>query len=296
MTKLQCMIVVLGLALLTAPPASAQRKTGGLPPRPANGFTLVASDLLISSGFMDYLKPLFERQTGILIAIAPLPAGQALALAEHGGADALFLDDRDGELAFLAAGHAADRYDVMYGELIMVGPKRDPAGVNGMTSAIEALRLIATAEAQFLTRDDDSGVARAERRLWEEAGIDVRDGGRGWYRSTGADMPKSLAMAANLDAYALTDLASWLKFVDRRNLVVQVADDPRLIHQFGVLLINPERHPDTRTAPVKTFIEWLELESTQQAIARFTVGDILPYGPNFGKWEAEEGGQKEQGG
>lgn len=263
-------------ATLMAAPALAETRDAG------KGLTLVASDNLRENGFLQYLKPLFEKRHGIAITILIRGAGMALSRAQRGEADALLIDDFEGEQRIVAAGHGTSRNDVMYGELIVVGPAADPAGIRGMASVIDALQLIATAESPFLSRGDDSGIDRAERRYWEEAGIDA-GGSNAWYKVTGADMRTTLGMAHAQQAYTVTDRATWLAFKGRGGLAVAVAGDPRMIHQYGVVPINPEKHAGVNGKAAATFVEWLGSKSAQDAIARFMVAGEAPYVPNFGQ-------------
>ena len=276
-------IGVLAAALFMASPAVAEGNKTAPAAAKDKTLTLVVTGSLQESGFFQYIRPLFEKRHGIAVTVIAGSAGEALSRAQRGKADAVLVDDFEGEQRIVAAGHGAGRSDVMYDNLVIVGPAEDPAGISGLASVIEALKLIATAEAPFLSRGDDSGVDRAERRFWDEAGIATGDESGGWYTLTGADMRTTLGMAAVQNAYTVTDRASWLAFKARRGLGVVVEGDPRLIHQFGIITVNPKKHAGIKAEAAITFVEWLGSEAAQKAIATFTVGGEAPYTPNFGQ-------------
>ena len=273
----------LAAALLLSSPALAERKEAAPAADVGKTLTLVVTSSLQESGFLQYIRPLFEKQHGIAVTIIAGSAGEALGRAQRGKADAVLVDDFEGEQRIVAAGHGATRSDVMYDDLVIVGPADDPAGIRGLASVIEALKLIATAEAPFLSRGDDSGVDRAERRFWDEAGIATGNDASGWYKITGADMRTVLGLAAAQDAYTVTDRASWLAFKARRGLGVVVEGDPRLIHQFGIIPINPKKHAGIKAEAAIKFVEWLGSDAAQKAIATFTISGEAPYTPNFGQ-------------
>lgn len=277
-------VIGVAAAALLATSAEAQNKSAKTAAAPAQkAFTLVVSESLRGSGFLQYLRPIFEKQHGVRVNIVASKTGQALSRIERGEADAALIDDFEGERRVVAAGHGTSRNDVMYGELIVVGPEDDPAGVRGMVSVIEALKLVARAESAFLSRGDDSGVDRAERRYWEEAGIDAGGDNAAWYKVTGADMAATLGIAAKQNAYTITDRAAWLGFKTRGRLEVVVADDPRMIHQFGIIPVNPKKHKRVNSEAAAIFVQWLGTAAAQEAIAKFTVAGEAPYIPNFGQ-------------
>lgn len=286
----RCAVVGVAATALLAASAEAQTKSARSAAAPAQkAFTLVVSESLRGSGFLQYLRPIFEKQHGVRVNIVASKTGQALGRIERGEADAALIDDFEGERRVVAAGHAISRNDVMYDDLIVVGPKNDPAGLRGMVSVIEALKLVARAESIFLSRGDDSGVDRAERRYWEEAGIDAGGDNASWYKVTGADMATTLGIAAAQNAYTITDRATWLGFKVRGRLEVVVADDPRMIHQFGIVPVNPKKHTRVNGEAAAIFVKWLGTKAAQDAIAKFTVAGEAPYIPNFGLRSEDEG-------
>ncbi len=278
----------LAAALFLTSPALAERKKAAPAAAVGKTLTLVVTGSLQESGFLQYLLPLFEKRRGIAVTIIAGSAGEALGRAQRGKADVVLVDDFEGEQRIVAAGHGAARSDVMYDDLVVVGPADDPAGIRGMASVIEALNLIATAEAPFVSRGDDSGVDRAERRFWDEAGIATGNDASGWYKITGADMRTTLGLAAAQDAYTITDRASWLDFKARRGLGVVVEGDPRLIHQYGIIPINPEKHAGIKFEAAIKFVEWLGSKTAQKAIGKFAIGGEAPYTPNFGQRPSAE--------
>jgi tungstate transport system substrate-binding protein len=228
------------------------------------------------------LLPKFKEQSGIVVQLAVRRAGEAAELARQGKIDALMTDDPEAEESLLKSEDASKRLDVMYAELIVVGPASDPARIAGMASVVHAFAAIARTQSPFISRGDKSGMHRTERRIWEEAGYPKPEGAGTWYVEAKGDMPAALAAAAKNNAYILADKAAWLQFAARGQLVVMVADDPRLQQRFSITLVNPAKHRDVRSAPAQTFAEWLITRDTQLAIGRFTLGGEQPYAPQFG--------------
>jgi len=275
-----CAGLVLATALLCAPQATAQQV---VPNADSDTVVLLVTDSLFESGLLQSLNEAVEKESGISMRLISSNVGEALSRARQGQADAVIADDYDAEQRIVTTGDAASRDDVMFGQLIVVGPESDPAGIAELASVIDALRLISRAEAPFVSRGDDSGVDRAERRYWEEAGLDPGEENNAWYLRTGADMRTTLAKAVSINAYAITDLASWLAFSARGSLRITVEGDPRMVHQYGVLQINPEKHPGVNADGASTLVEWLGSEATQARIVKFTIGDEVPFVPNFGQ-------------
>jgi tungstate transport system substrate-binding protein len=234
--------------------------------------TLASTTSTEQSGLFAHLLPAFTAKTGIAVHVVAVGTGQALKIGERGDADVLLVHDKPSELKFVAAGWGVDRHDVMYNDFVVVGPERDPAKVGGGTDAVAAFRKIAAAKAPFVSRGDDSGTDKEEKRLWQEAGIDIKEAGDGWYREAGQGMGPTLNMAAALDAYTLSDRGTWLSFNNRRDLALLVAGDQRLFNQYGVMLVNPARHPTVKAALGKTFIQWLVSPAGQQTIAAYRIG------------------------
>jgi tungstate transport system substrate-binding protein len=263
---------VLGLlaAILLVLPAAAQEK-----------FIVVASTTSTEqSGLFGHLLPLFTARTGIHVRVVALGTGQALDTAKRGDADVVFVHDKTAEEKFLAEGFGADRREVMYNDFILVGPQADPAKIGGTKDIAAALKKIAAAKAPFASRGDKSGTHAAELRLWKLAGIVPESGKGGWYRETGSGMGPTLNTAAAMDAYALTDRGTWLSFKNRRDLTISVEGDQRLFNQYGVMLVNPEKHKHVKKELGQAFIDWLVSAEGQKAIADYKIGGQQLFFPN----------------
>ncbi|MGE5147294.1 MAG: substrate-binding domain-containing protein [Candidatus Eiseniibacteriota bacterium] len=273
--------IATALLLTAVGGTSAQAETGGAADK---RLTLAAAASLDDSGFLDYILPLFKQATGIVVTVRAQPSGPALQLARDGKVDAVLLDDYDQEMKAVEDGSCIDRRDIMYSDLVLIGPKVDPAGVQGMTSIVDAVRLIASSQSLFIARGDDSGIALTERSIWDEAQIAVGgEATRAWYLVSGGDMTRTLGMAATRNGYTLTDRPSWLRLRNRGRLDILVQDDPRLVVQFGAMAVNPAKHPTVHAAAAKAFVEWLSSKDGQDAILRFKLQDEVPYLPNYGE-------------
>ena len=236
-----------------------------------------------NSGLFGYILPLFQAKTGITVRVLAVGTGQALALGRNGDVDVLFVHDTESELAFVQHGHGVERRDVMYNSFVVVGPASDPANIDKSGGAIQAFRDIARERLPFISRGDESGTHKAERRLWRVAGIDVSKVAGEWYRETGTGMGATLNMAAALNAYTLTDDATWSAFGNRQQLRLLVTDDPKLYNQYGVMLVNPSRFPSVRVREGMLFIEWITSDAGQRAIAGFRIDDRQQFVPNFAR-------------
>jgi tungstate transport system substrate-binding protein len=245
--------------------------TSAFAPAWAEGaITLASTTSTEQSGLFGHILPMFEKATGIEVKVVAVGTGQALAIGAKGDADALLVHDRPGEDKFVADGHGIDRRDVMFNDFVLVGPKSDPAGIKGLADATEALRRIAAAEAPFASRGDDSGTHRMELRLWKATGIDTAPRG-GWVRETGSGMGPTLNIAAGLDAYVLTDRATWANFKNRQNLVLLMEGDPVLYNPYGSILVNPARHPSVKATAARRWHDWLTSAPGRAAIASYKV-------------------------
>jgi tungstate transport system substrate-binding protein len=254
-----------------------------LPAFAAERFVTVASTTSTEqSGLFGHLLPAFTAKSGIEVRVVAVGTGQALRLGERGDADLVLVHDQPSELKFVEAGHGVERRDVMYNDYVLVGPHADPAGVRGGDAA-EALRRIAAAGARFASRGDDSGTHKTELRLWRDAAIDPTAATGSWYRETGSGMGPTLNTAAGMDAYALTDRGTWLSFKNRQNLEILVQGDERLFNQYGVMLVNPARHPHVKERDARAFIDWLTGPQGQQAIAEYKLGGEPLFFPNARK-------------
>ncbi len=221
-----------------------------------------------NSGLFDYLLPIVERETGIKVDVVAVGTGAALEIGKRGDADVLLVHAKDDELKLVKEGYFVNRHDVMYNDFIIVGPPADPADIKGLKSAVEAFRKISAAKAPFVSRGDNSGTNKKEIKIWKEAGMTPK--GR-WYLEVGQGMGKTLRIANEKRAYTLTDRGTWLALKDREKLDLQVlvAGDRMLFNQYGVMAVNPERHPYVKYRAAMKFIDFLISEKGQKAIADF---------------------------
>jgi tungstate transport system substrate-binding protein len=245
------------------------------------GFITVASTTSTEqSGLFKHLLPIFEKKTGIGVRVVALGTGQSLDMGKRGDADVVFVHARALEEKFVAEGYGVKRFEVMYNDFILVGPKSDPAGVGGSQDIVAALKRILEREAPFTSRGDKSGTHFAELQLWKAAGIDIAKQKGPWYRDTGSGMGPTLNIASGMNAYALADRGTWLSFKNRGNLVVSVEGDKRLFNQYGVILVNPARHPHVKKDMGQAFIDWVVSPEGQKAIAAYKINGEQLFFPN----------------
>ncbi len=233
-----------------------------------------------NSGLLSDILPQFTAATGIPIHVVAVGTGAALRLGRNGDADVLLVHARAAEDRFVAAGYGSYRRDVMFNDFVIAGPGSDPAAIAAAQDATDALRRIAGSRARFLSRGDDSGTHQAELNLWRQAGIDPADHAGNWYLETGAGMGSTLNTAADMGAYLLVDRGTWLAFANRADLKVLVAGDSRLFNPYGVILVNPKRHPRMRADLAETFVDWLTGPAGQRAIAAFRIDGEQLFFPN----------------
>ena len=233
--------------------------------------TVASTTSTEQSGLFRHLLPAFSKTTGIEVRVVAVGTGQALKIGERGDCDVVFVHDTQAELAFVEQGFGIDRHEVMYNDFVLVGPASDPAHLDGGKDIVAALRKIASAKAPFVARGDDSGTSKAEIRLWKEAGIDPKAAGGGWYRDTGSGMGPTLNTAAAMDGYTLSDRGTWLSFKNKQNLKIIVEGDRRLFNQYGVMLVNPAKHPHVKEDLGRQFIDWLISPEGQRAIADYRI-------------------------
>jgi tungstate transport system substrate-binding protein len=251
--------------------------TGGA----AERFVTVASTTSTeNSGLFSYLLPLFQQATGIEARVVAVGTGQAIALAQRGDADVLFVHHKPSEEQFVAAGFGVTRFDVMYNDFVIVGPAADPAGIKGQRDVVTALTRIATQHAPFVSRGDDSGTHKLELSLWKATGLNIPGNGESWYRETGAGMGGTLNTASGMEAYTLTDRGTWLGFKNRGSLVTLLEGDVRLFNQYGVILVHPAKHPHVHAQEGQAFIDWLLSDTGQRAIAGFRLEGEQAFFPN----------------
>ena len=235
------------------------------------------------SGLFGYILPIFENRTGIQVRVVALGTGQALDLARRGDADVVFVHARSAEEKFLAEGYGVRRFPVMYNDFVLIGPRSDPAKVGGGKDIVEALRKIRAAQVPFVSRGDRSGTHMAELDLWKAAGIDLETAKGPWYRDTGQGMGPALNTAASMNAYLLADRGTWLAFKNRGDLTVLVEGDKRLFNQYGVMLVNPARHPQVKKDLGQAFVDWVVSPDGQKAIADYRISGEQLFVPNAGQ-------------
>jgi len=270
MIRRTLVVAAIGGAVLAAAPAFAQQK-----------FIIVASTTSTeNSGLFKAILPVFEKKTGIQVRVVALGTGQAIDLARRGDADVLFVHNKRAEEKFVAEGYALAREDVMYNDFVLVGPKSDPAKIGGGKDILVALKTIEAAKAPFASRGDKSGTHAAELRYWKAAGIDPAAGKGSWYRETGSGMGATLNTASGMNAYALTDRGTWLSFKNRGDLTILVEGDPRLFNQYGIMLVNPAKHPHVKKEMGQAFIDWVLSPAGQKEIASYKIGGEQLFFPN----------------
>lgn len=263
-------IAAIGALLLWSTIAFAQDRT----------ITVASTTSTEQSGLFGYLLPLFSKASGIDVKVVAVGTGQALDIGRRGDADVVFVHDRVAEDKFMSEGQGVKRFDVMYNDFVIVGPKSDPAQIAGSKDVTDALRKIAAAKAPFISRGDKSGTHAAELRLWREAGVDLNGAKGGWYREIGQGMGPALNMASSSNAYLVSDRGTWLSFKNRGELAILTEGDKRLFNQYGVMLVNPALHPNFKVKDGQAFIDWLISSKAQDAIAGYKVGGEQLFFPN----------------
>jgi tungstate transport system substrate-binding protein len=232
------------------------------------------------SGLFRHILPLFKAKTGIDVKVVAQGTGQALDTGRRGDADVVFVHAKPAEEKFLAEGFGVKRYPVMYNDFVLIGPKSDPAGVNGGKDIVAALKAIKDKGAPFISRGDRSGTHLAELNLWKLADIDIEKDKGPWYKSIGQGMGAALNIASASNAYVLSDRGTWLSFKNRGDLTISVQGDKRLFNQYGVILVNPEKHPQVKKELGQAFIDWLISPEGQKAIADYKIGGEQLFYPN----------------
>ena len=236
-----------------------------------------------NSGLFALLLPLFTAKTGIDVRVVAVGTGQAIKNARNGDGDVLLVHSKSDEEAFVADGFGVRRFDVMYNDFVLVGPTAAAAKFTGSKDAVAAFKAVAAAAAPFVSRGDDSGTHKAELKLWSEAGLDVKTVSGTWYREAGQGMGATLNMAASLNAYVLSDRATWSSFKNKNGMAIVVAGDPRLFNPYGAILVNPAKHPNVKAKDGQAFIDWLVSAEGQQAIADFKINGEQQFFPNAAK-------------
>ena len=243
--------------------------------------TVASTTSTEQSGLFGWILPKFEQASGIKVHVVAVGTGQALEIGRRGDADVLLVHDRVAEDKFVAEGYGTYRLDVMYNDFVLIGPKTDPAKVRSTSNTVDALKAIASSQQTFISRGDKSGTNAAELRLWKQAGIDPKTLGN--YKEAGSGMGPTLNMAAGLNAYTLSDRATWGAFKNRADLDIVVAGDPVLFNPYGVIPVNPKRHPHVKKEAAERFARWLTTAPGQDAIAAFRADNQQVFFPNAKK-------------
>jgi tungstate transport system substrate-binding protein len=247
--------------------------------------TVASTTSTEQSGLFGHILPIFTREAGIAVRVVALGTGQALDVGRRGDADVVFVHDRAAEERFVAEGFGGPRRHVMFNDFVITGPAADPARIAGLGDTAEALRRIAAARAPFISRGDRSGTHAAELRLWQLAGIDPASGRGQWYREVGQGMGPALNTAAAQGAYILADRGTWLSFRNRQDQRILIEGDTRLFNQYGIMLVNAQRHPHVKAADGQRFIDWLLSPAGQAAIASYRINGEQLFFPNADKPE-----------
>ena len=262
---------VAAAAVLSGAPVSAQDKS----------IVVSSTTSTQDSGLFGYILPLFKQKTGIEVKVIAQGTGQALDTGRRGDADVVFVHAKSAEEKFLAEGQGVKRYPVMYNDFVLIGPKNDPAGIKGMKDVAKALQMIKDKQAPFISRGDRSGTHLAELALWtKNAGVDIEKEKGPWYKSIGQGMGAALNTAGASNAYVLSDRGTWISFKNKGDLVIAVEGDKRLFNQYGVMLVNPEKHPNVKKDLGQQFIDWLVSPEGQKAIANYKINGEQLFYPN----------------
>jgi tungstate transport system substrate-binding protein len=270
MSIVRSLFVIAATITLAGTPADAQDKS-----------IIVASTTSTQdSGLFGHILPLFKAKSGIDVKVVAQGTGQALDTGRRGDADVLFVHAKAPEEKFVADGFGVKRYPVMYNDFVLIGPKSDPAGIKGMSDVAKTLQAIKAKEAPFISRGDRSGTHIAELDLWKAAGIDIGKEKGPWYKEIGQGMGAALNTASAANAYVLADRGTWLSFKNRGDLDILVAGDKRLFNQYGVILVNPEKHPHVKKDFGQAFINWLISPEGQKAIADYKINGQELFFPN----------------
>ena len=266
--------LIVGLLLsvgLVSPPGNVAR---------GDEFIIVQSTTSTeNSGLFQHLLPVFTKKTGIEVRVVAVGTGLAIKNAANGGGDVLFVHDKPSEEKFVAEGNGVRRFDVMCNEFILVGPANDPAQIAGSKDIVAAFKRIAETKAPFVSRGDDSGTHKSELRLWKDASVDVKAASGTWYREAGSGMGATINTAVDMGAYAFTDRATWSSFKDRGEYKIAVEGDSKLFNQYGVILVNPARHPKVKKAEGQAFIDWLLSMEGQNTIKSFKINGEQQFFP-----------------
>nr|CAA6829234.1 MAG: ABC-type tungstate transport system, periplasmic binding protein [uncultured Thiotrichaceae bacterium] len=275
------LVTTLLLSAATLLPAQAES------PKPENPVLRMATTTSTdNSGLLKEILPIFQEKTGYEVQVIAVGTGKALKMGRDGDVDVVLVHARSAEDAFVEAGHGDKRYDMMYNDFILVGPENDPAGVKESKTASAALKKISLAKSTFVSRGDDSGTHKKEKKLWEAAGIKPEGA---WYREAGQGMGKVLQMAGELDAYTMTDRGTWLAYMSKSPSQVVLEGDETLFNPYGIIAVSAEKYPDTNQAGAQALIDWVISEEGQQLIGDFKINGKQLFIPNAGEEEDSEG-------
>lgn len=270
MKRLHTLAALAVLGILSMTPASAQDKS----------IVVASTTSTQDSGLFGHLLPAFKNKTGIEVKVIAQGTGQALDTGRRGDADVVFVHAKSAEEKFLAEGQSTKRYPVMYNDFVLIGPKSDPAGIKGTKDIVAALKTIKEKGAPFISRGDRSGTHIAELKLWTTAGIDIAKDKGPWYKDIGQGMGAALNTASASNAYVISDRGTWLSFKNRGDLIIAVEGDKRLFNQYGVMLVNPAKHPNVKAELGQQFIDWLVSSEGQKTIADYKINGEQLFYPN----------------
>jgi tungstate transport system substrate-binding protein len=261
-----------GIIAFAMPAAQAQDKS----------IVVASTTSTQDSGLFEYLLPLYKQRTGVTVKVVAQGTGQALDTGRRGDADVVLVHAKSAEEKFLAEGQGVKRYPVMYNDFVLIGPKSDPASVKGMKDVAKAFTTIRNKNASFISRGDRSGTNIAEIKLWKDAGIDIAKDHGPWYKSIGQGMGAALNTAGASNAYVLSDRGTWIHFKNKGDLQILVEGDKRMFNQYGVMLVNPAKHPNVKKDLGQQFIDYLVSPEGQKAIANYKINGEQLFYPNAG--------------
>jgi tungstate transport system substrate-binding protein len=271
MLNRRTLIAAAALAAITAAqPAPAQDKS----------IVVASTTSTQDSGLFEYLLPLFTKKTGITVKVVAQGTGQALDTGRRGDADVVFVHAKSAEEKFLAEGQGVQRFPVMYNDFVLIGPKSDPAHIKGMKDVAKAFQTIKDKKADFISRGDRSGTNIAELKLWKDAGIDIAKDKGPWYKSIGQGMGAALNTAGASNAYVLSDRGTWIHFKNKGDFAILVEGDKRMFNQYGVMLVNPAKHPNVKKELGQQFIDYLISPQGQKDIANYKINGEQLFYPN----------------
>ena len=269
----QLIVLLLFSQLAPALPAAAEEKA----------IVVASTTSTQDSGLFNFILPMFKAKTGIDVRVIAQGTGQALDTGRRGDADVVFVHAKPQEDKFVADGFGVKRFAVMYNDFVLIGPKSDPAKIKGGNDVVAALQAISKTEAPFVSRGDKSGTHAAELALWKQANLDPTNTKPAWYREIGQGMGAALNTAGAMGAYVLSDRGTWISFKNKGDLAIVVEGDRRLFNQYGVILVNPAKHPNVKKDLGQAFIDWLVSGEGQEAIRAYKIDGQQLFFPNAGE-------------